>query len=697
MHSRLGIPSQLALAAILLAIPPAAAQSRPPAQDRYQDRYQEPYDDDGIRQSVARVSWFQGEVSFSRGDAPDDWQLASANYPMTLGDRIWSGRGARTELQLRGAKVYVGSETELAVLDMTRDVQQLSLGLGTASFRIDRLDRNDVFEVATPNVSVTFETPGLYRIDVDRDGNSRVSVRQGRAWAAAAGGQVGLERGEQIRVWGLDRPDYDVVGLSRYDSWDRWVDERDRRYRSVRSASYVHADIYGAWDLDAYGSWENHASYGSVWYPRGVGAGWEPYRSGRWIWRDPWGWTWLSSEPWGWAPYHYGRWTNVRGRWGWVPVGPGSHYPGYSPALVGFVGGGPGWSLSVSVSAGGFVGWFPLGPREPLNPWWYRSRSTAHVTNYNYAYRSRVTVVSASIFIGSGAVERAIVRDTRVMREISSAPVLRGPIPVLPTRESIRVSAAGVQGRGAIRPPAQVRQREVVTRTAPPPPPPTFERKLETIRRSGGEPVQPEAARRLSVEQSRGEQPVTPVRPAAREDVVLTPRGKVEESRKPQPLPPSATRRPVTADRPAPGRIEAPPGRAPAPQPEAKDVRREPAPVRQAPAPAPKAEDVRKEPAPARQAPPPNTERQEVAKPPARTAVPLSRGGWNGQPAAPGKPADVEHGKAAPQGTEAGKPESGKPQPGSAGVRPTPTPKKGKAQSERDKDKDKDKDKKNDR
>ncbi len=713
MKSRFRIPSLFALASILLAFPPAAAQYRPPAQDqdRYQDQYrdQDQYEDDEILQSVARVSWFQGEVSFSRGDAPDDWQPASANYPMTLGDRIWSGRSARTELQLRGATVYVGSETELAVLDLTRDVQQLSLGLGTASFRIDRLDRNDVFEVATPNVSVTFETPGLYRIDVDRDGNSRVSVRQGRAWAAAAGGQVGLERGDQIRVWGLDRPDYDVVGLSRYDSWDRWVDQRDRRYRSVRSASYVHADIYGAYDLDAYGSWENHASYGSVWYPRGVGAGWEPYRAGRWIWRDPWGWTWLSSEPWGWAPYHYGRWTMVRGRWGWVPVGPGSHYPGYSPALVGFVGGGPGWSLSVSVSVGGFVGWFPLGPREPLHPWWYHSRSSANVAGYNYAYRSRVTVVAANVFIGSGAVERAIVRDTRVMREISTAPVLRGPIPVLPTRESIRVSSVRVQGRAAIRPPAQVRQREVVTRTAPPPAPPSFERKLEVIRESGGEPVKADAARRLSVDQNRGERAVLPVRPAAREDVVLVPRGKVQESRKPQPLPPSATRRPVTADRPAPARVEAPPARAPEVRQEAEPVRPTTPPrriggaaappvVERAPAPQPEVKDVKREPMPSRQVPPPKAERQEVARPPERTAVPQTRGGWTEQPAAPGKPVEVEHGKAAPGRTEVDKIEPGKTEvekiaPGRGKVKPTPTPKNGKAHPERDAEKEK----KNDR
>ncbi len=601
MKSRLRPRSLAILAAILFAVSPAAAQ-RETGYD---------YDDDGIHQSVARVSYFQGEVSFNRGDAPDDWQPVSVNYPMTLGDRIWAGRNGRLELQLRGATVYIGSETELAALDMTRDVRQLSLNLGTASFRINRLARDEVFEVATPNVSVTFDTPGSFRVDVDENGNSRVSVFQGRAWAAAAGGQISLNRGDQIRVWGIERPDYDLVRVGRADSWDRWVETRARRYRLVGSASYVHPDIYGIDDLDAYGSWESNAEYGSVWYPRGMAAGWEPYRSGRWIWRDPWGWTWLSSEPWGWAPYHYGRWAVVRGRWCWVPVSPRSRYPGYSPAVVGFVGGGGG--LSFTVSVGGFVGWFPLGPREPFDPWWYRSRSTVNVTGFNYAHRSRVTVVPRNVFVGSGRVDGAIVRDARVVREVSAAPIIRGPIPVLPTRESIRVSTVAIQGRDSVRPPERISQREVVTRTAPPPAPPSFDRKLEVIRERGGEPVPADVSRRLSVEQGRGETRVQPVRPAARAEVQLTPRGDVNESRRPQPLPPASTRAPQAPERPVLGRDETPPVRLPQPGREAEPSR---------PVAEPRRTEIPYSP-PQRERPPvrePEQQRQERDVPPTRVA-----------------------------------------------------------------------------
>ena len=608
MRSRTRIRALIPLAAFLLAFPPARAQD-------------ESGDGDGARQSVARVSYFEGTVSFNRGDDPDDWQPASINYPMTLGDRIWAGSDGRVEIQLRGGTVYLGPGTDMAVLDLTGDVRQLSLTLGTASLRLSRLEPGEVFEVATPNVSVTFETPGVYRIDVDEDGNSRASVYQGRAYAAAAGGQVELERGDQVRVRGIDRPDYDVVGLARADGWDQWVEKRARLYRSVRSASYVNPEISGAGDLDAYGSWENVPDYGAVWFPTVTSAGWEPYRAGRWTWRDPWGWTWLSSEPWGWAPYHYGRWAVVRSRWCWVPVGPRDHYPGYSPAIVGFVGGGPGWS--VSVSAGGFVGWFPLGPREPFDPWWSRSRSAGNVAGFQYAYRGRATVVARDVFVRGGRVDRDVVRDARIVREVSAAPVLRGPIPVLPTRESIRVIPVGVEARAATRPPEQVRRREVVTRTAPPPVPPSFDRKLQVIREKGGEPVPTDVARRLSTEENRGEKPAQPVRPAAREGVLLSPRGDVKESRQPQPLTPTASRPPVPAVRPTPVRDEAPPAtRAPEPRREAEPARPTAGPRRvDVPAPRPVREraaepDVRREPAPTRAVP---EARPAPSRPPERT------------------------------------------------------------------------------
>ncbi len=47
---------------------------------------------------VARISFVGGPVSF-RPASLDEWSLASLNYPLTVGDHLWTDRGGRGELQ----------------------------------------------------------------------------------------------------------------------------------------------------------------------------------------------------------------------------------------------------------------------------------------------------------------------------------------------------------------------------------------------------------------------------------------------------------------------------------------------------------------------------------------------------------------------------------------------------------------------
>ncbi|MEX1245167.1 MAG: DUF6600 domain-containing protein, partial [Thermoanaerobaculia bacterium] len=545
-----------ALAALFAGLAGGAAASA--------QNYQNPQDYDDpdsygseleVHQTVARVGEVWGDVSFARGDAPDDWQPAGRNIPMTLGDRTWTA-GGRLELQVHGGSIVrLGPGTDFAALNLTEDTKQFSLSSGSGFFKIRRLDSYEVFEVDTPNAAITFERPGDYRVDVGRDGDTRVQVRRGRAIIAAGGGQVGLDAGEAMTVDGFDTPRYDIIGLSRFDDWDRWNEERDRRYARVRSYDYVSADISGVHDLDVYGRWSQIPSYGWVWSPRSVASSWAPYRAGRWIWQDPWGWTWVSSEPWGWAPYHYGRWVVHSSRWYWVPVAPRVSVVAYSPALVAFVGGGPGFSVSVGFGSG-YVGWFPLAPRDPFLPWWGHRQASVNVnvTNITYVNRTYITVVNETTFVQGRAVAANRVRDRAVVSRISNAPVVRGTIPIVPTRESIRVAPAR-QTRVA-RPPAAVATRQVVTRMAPPPAPPRFDSKVAVIRENRGAPIATRQAERIVEQQERtSPRPARALRPVATESgrVTLAPKSeKTDATRaaRPEPVAPVRGRPMATSERP---------------------------------------------------------------------------------------------------------------------------------------------------
>ena len=506
-----------------------------------------------IRQTVARVSNLAGPVSYARGDDPDNWQAAEPNLPLTIGDRLFADDRGRVELQVHGGDyVRLGSRTDFAVLNLTDDTRQFAVKSGVASFRVRRLDENAIFEVDTPNAAVTLERPGDYRIDIDADGGTRVLVRDGAASVAAGGGAIALGTGDAIRIEGIDAPRYDFVAAPPPDGWDRWVAEREARIAQTRSYQYVSADIVGVDDLDEHGRWESVPGYGFAWTPTVVPAGWLPYRAGQWIWQDPWGWTWVSTESWGWAPYHYGRWVSYGRRWYWVPVAHAVPVVAYSPALVAFVGGGPGWSASFQVAGGGFVGWFPLAPRDPLIPWWgpHVSVRAAKVT---YVNRTYVTVVNRNVFVSGGLVANHYVRDRMVLREVSTAPVVRGVLPVAPTRESLGF-AARPGAAAASRPPAAIVARPVMARVAPPPAPPSFQQKLPVIRENRGAPLAPVSAAEISVKDRGRPQAITAVRPVASESgrMTLAPRGEAPASAKarPEPVAPVRGRSLATVDRP---------------------------------------------------------------------------------------------------------------------------------------------------
>ncbi len=520
--------------------------------------------DEDIHQTVARISYMSGGVSFSRGDDPDDWQAADLNVPVTLGDRVYTGDDGRLELQVHGGNsARLDSQTDLATLNLSDDTKQFSLNEGTASFDVRRLADEEIFEVDTPNAAVTFERSGQYRLDVDADGNTRVGVHRGRATVAAAGGEVSLNPGDEMDIDGIDSPEYDVVGLPGPDRFDRWVELRESRLERVRSYDYVNADIAGVEDLDEYGRWSTVPGYGMVWSPTVAEAGWQPYREGHWVWQDPWGWTWIAAEPWGWAPYHYGRWVFYASRWYWVPVSPSVPYVAYSPALVAFVGGGPGWSASLTVSPGGWVGWFPLAPADPFVPWWgARSRvSVTNVTKVTYVNRTYVTVVNQNTFVSGGFVKTNIVRSPAVVRQVSVAAVSRGPVPLVPTRASLRVAVRSAPASPP-RPPAPLAARPVVVRMAPPPAPITFQRKIKVIEENRGQPVSSAVATRLSTEEREPPRALVAVRPVAEEPGVVKLRSRRQDAaapRQPEPVRPPkgramATREgPVQAAQPAPG------------------------------------------------------------------------------------------------------------------------------------------------
>jgi hypothetical protein len=453
---------------------------------------------------VARVGYMSGAVSFSPA-GESDWVEASINRPLTTGDRVWADTGARAEIQVGGALVRLDAGTGMSVLNLDDRIVQLQLTQGAMNVRVSRLDANQALEVDTPNLAFMVRKPGTFRIEVDADGNATtIIVRNGQGEVAGDGASYLVDSRQPYRFTGTGLRDYERIDPPRLDEFDRWSGERDRTYDRSPSARYVSRDVVGYQDLDANGAWRVDATYGNVWIPNRVEAGWAPYRDGHWAWVDPWGWTWVDDAPWGFAVSHYGRWANLHGTWGWVP-GPISTRAYYAPALVVFVGG-DNFGLAVPGGIPGGIGWFALGPREVYRPSYQVSRgyfdnvnssntvvnttvinnyyNNTNVTNVTYVNRQvpgAVIAVPTTTFVQSQPVSRAAIRVTREM--VAYAPVVAAA-PVAPTEQSVRGSAAA---RG--KPPARAFDRPVVARTAPPAAPVSFAAQREHLNANRGKPL----------------------------------------------------------------------------------------------------------------------------------------------------------------------------------------------------------------
>jgi hypothetical protein len=342
-------------------------------------------DSSQVQPSVGRISVIRGNVSIQRGDS-GDWIAATVNTPLESGDRISTGGDSRAEVQLDYANVVrLDQNSTVKITDLTADHIQLQVGQGLVSYGVFPNSRADA-EIDTPNSAVHPLRSGEYRIQIDSDSQTEVTVRSGQAEVSEPQGSTRVDAGQLITIQGTDSPEYQTADASAPDDFDRWNQSRDRAIEDAQS--WKHDDRYytGSEDLDAYGHWEYVPDYGQVWVPD-QNSGWAPYRDGTWEWEPYYGWTWVSYEPWGWAPYHYGRWFVYGGDWAWWP-GPVGVYGGWgydpiwSPAYVSFFG----WGGGVSFGFGfGNIGWLPCGPGDFYTPWW--GYGVTNVTFINYVDR----------------------------------------------------------------------------------------------------------------------------------------------------------------------------------------------------------------------------------------------------------------------------------------------------------------------
>ncbi|MDR0777140.1 MAG: hypothetical protein LBE81_10970 [Azonexus sp.] len=337
----------LLLAQVLSLSLPLAAQTEPAA------------DPPG---RVGRLGHIEGEVTFrpQPDEAPDP---ATRNWPLSSGAVLETGADGRAEAWIDSTAVRLDEDSQLEFAAIGDHQVLLDLNAGRLGLSIMDAEQATDLRLRLPEGQILFDAAGRYRFDVLAD-RSELTVFAGHIRIEHDGGSSQLAAGKRATLFADGSLRVDTAGQP--DAFDHWVAERENASVANTARQHVSPYMTGYQDLDAHGDWSSHADYGAIWMPRAVASDWAPYRFGRWAWISPWGWTWIDAAPWGFAPFHYGRWVMLGGRWAWAP-GKRTVRPVYAPALVGWLGN-PGWSVSFGFGTAPAVGWFPLAPREVFVP-----------------------------------------------------------------------------------------------------------------------------------------------------------------------------------------------------------------------------------------------------------------------------------------------------------------------------------------
>lgn len=403
------LPTVVASAGLLVAdlgaVRPAYAQATPPAPPGEEAPQPAQAGD-----PPARVGWLSnlsGAVSFHAA-SQDQWATATQNYPFATGDAVWTQPQAQASIMVDASRIALNGGTELTAQELDQTTFTAVLSQGEVFLNLVAMQPGQSVVIETPRGTVQITSNGRYDLYAgDASTPTYVTVVTGAAQFTGLGANTPQTIGpQQTLVASGTNPVQTQLGALQQDPFltSMLAQIAPPPPPTAVAPPPVVSQMTGATVLSQYGSWSNEPQVGTVWFPQ-VASSWVPYRDGRWAYVQPWGWTWVDNAPWGFAPFHYGRWSEFDGRWGWVPapaeaeVNYATYRPVYAPALVTFLGVAAGIATAAAFSSGD-IGWAPLGPRDPyyppyrVPPQYFNAYNRPYVQNYDQFYQRNVTVVN---------------------------------------------------------------------------------------------------------------------------------------------------------------------------------------------------------------------------------------------------------------------------------------------------------------
>jgi FecR protein len=362
---------------------------------------------------IVRLSQVDGDVQIDRNTG-EGYEKAFLNLPITQGTKLRSGSDARAEIEFEdGSTLRITPGTtvefsELALRDSGARATSLDLRAGTAYLNFKGAKSGQEFSLSFGRERLPLTRPVHLRLEL-KEAHATLAVFKGEVEVEGASGEVKLEKKHSAIFDLAGANPYTLANNLEPDPYDEW-DKQQEKYHEQYSASAANGYspyAYGSSDLNYYGSFYNIPGFGMMWQPYLVGAGWDPFMNGAWMWYPGSGYMWVSSYPWGWMPYRYGSWTYLSSYgWFWQP---GSSWAG--------------WNTAPAITNPPRQFSFPRPPARP-GPTLVVNRSTLSASPGIVQNRIQLRGDSAGLGIPRGSVRNL----GRVSRQVEGSSAARGGV-----------------------------------------------------------------------------------------------------------------------------------------------------------------------------------------------------------------------------------------------------------------------------
>lgn len=180
-------------------------------------------------QRPAILQYISGEVSVAPS-ATNQWTAARLNQPLMPSEYVWTATNSRAEINVGDGFIRMNSEASLTVVALTPSNVQISVNQGEVRLTVFRLPPGEIYEIDTPNATLTVTKTGVYRVEVKpAEEKTLVTTRKGSIVAAGGGPGVTINSGQQVTFLGGSSLQHTAQKAPPPDGFEDWASVRDKR------------------------------------------------------------------------------------------------------------------------------------------------------------------------------------------------------------------------------------------------------------------------------------------------------------------------------------------------------------------------------------------------------------------------------------------------------------------------------------